>query len=88
MFEIGVEMPGAYSTSICDPDYTVETHTEFVADGQTAISEFRVSMWIFTYTQTCSEQLFVLVSPWKNGKTGHPMSAAPGHHHCFPRSSF
>ena len=84
MLETGVKMPGAYSISICDPDYTVETHDEFVADGPTALSEFRVSISIFTYTQTWPEQLFVLVSPWQNGETEPPMSAAPGHCHCFP----
>lgn len=50
MLETGVEMPAAYLISICDPDCRVETYTELVADGQTALrvqSEY-VDIYIYT----------------------------------------
>lgn len=57
------------SISICDADCTVETHTESVADGQTAL-EFGVYMDIYIYTNMPGAAVCPCVSLEKYGRQG------------------
>ena len=70
MLETGAAMPSGYPNSICDTAVWMR-HTLNLWQMARLLSGFRGSIWIFTYTQTCLEQLSVPVSLVKP-ETGSP----------------
>lgn len=70
MLEAGAAMPSGYPNSICDAAVWMR-HTLNLWQMARLLSGFRGNIWIFTYTQTCLEQLPVPVSLVKP-ETGSP----------------
>ena len=92
MLETGAAMPSGYPNSICDTAVWMR-HTLNLWQMARLLSGFRGSIWIFTYTQTCLEQLSVPVSLVKP-ETGSPgqqpraIVAAPPPGSCPPGPLF